>query len=253
MEFKDTAFGKVVGRVSSNSDIQKAQLKFYNSELSEYDQSEWDVMLNPSSIRRRIGRQMILHKGTGKEGELNVDPTYRDEHFSMQLIFDIVDAYDMYMDPLTSKSIFKSIGSTSVQHFADGEKGIETHKYPSKALNFGIKHSESYISLENREISCLPYLIRAAGSVGENAGDIGTRIKFAWGNLSIIGYITDLSVDYTYFSPKGYPLRAYVDLTIYRLPPEPLEYGPDAIDTPDIEYMDYMDLRRGMASDEPEL
>ena len=224
MGIKDNAFVQVMDRASSNSDIQKAQLKFYDSELSVDYYKVWDVMLNPNSIRRRVGRQMLMHKGTGKEGEPSLELTYRDEHLSMQLIFDIVDAYDMYMDPLTSKSLFKSIGKT-------GDKLVETHKYPSKALSFGIKRSESYISLENPDISCLPELIEAAGSVGKNNGDIGINVGFAWGDLSIRGYITDLSVDYTYFSPKGYPLRAYVDLTIYRLPKEPK--GPYAIDSSD--------------------
>ena len=204
-----------IGQKYFNSDIQKAQLKFYTAGPAGFSQCEWDVMLNPNSIRRRVGRQMLMHKGTGDDGEPNLELTYRDEHLSMQLVFDIVDAYDMYMEPLGSKNLLKSIGKTSVQK--DGNGIVETHKYPSKALNFKIQSSEA-ISLENKNISCLPYLIEAAGSVGKNnVGDIDTGVKFAWGSLSIIGYITDLSVDYTYFSPQGSPLRAYVDLTIYRM------------------------------------
>ena len=193
------------------ADIQKARIKFYNFE-GNLNVTSWDVMLNPNSIRRRVGKQTRTNKDVNKEGNINIKPTYRDEHLSMQLVFDIVDAYDMYMNPLESKSLLKGRGKTSVQ---DGEDGIvETHKYPERFI-FEMDQGEDYISLENEKISCLPYLIQAAGALDKNK-DPMTLVEFSWGGFSINGYITDLSIDYNYFSPKGYPLRAYVDLTIYK-------------------------------------
>ena len=217
----DNGLWAATKRMFSGSDIQKAEIKFYGLG-NNHRITKWDVMLNPNSIRRRVGKQTRTDKDANKESNININPTYRDEHLSMQLIFDIVDAYDAYANPLQTKNIgnkhlVNNIGEDSEGKIAETPENVivDAHKYPKK-FKFGITQTEDDISLENEDVSCLPYLIKAAGAIDEKKNPT-VCVEFAWGGLSIIGYITDLSIDYNYFSPKGYPLRAYVDLTIYRM------------------------------------
>ncbi len=44
--------------------------------------------------------------------------------------------------------------------------------------------------------------------------------KFIWGSFTYEGYVTRLSVKYTYFSPSGAPLRAVISLTLEDLESE---------------------------------
>ncbi len=198
-------------------DVQKAQLTFHSKDNNKKSQ-QWDVMLNPNSIRRRVGKQTRIEKDANKDGDGNIKPIFRDEHLSMQLVFDLVDAYDAYINGRwnDSRTLINMAVAGGVKDGQDNST-ITTHKYPSNFRPSRSKITEDDITLENPNICCLPYLIQAAGSLGKD--DKSYRyVSFAWGGLMITGYITDLSIDYTYFSQKGYPLRAYVDLTIYRKP-----------------------------------
>ncbi len=204
-----------------DKDVQKARLLFWNEKYYRKENSvqSWDVMLNPSSIRRRIGRQIRITRNTDISGDYDLSSTYRDEHLSMQLIFDMVDIYDAYVNGRwnDSRTWLNKWFANGVQ--TDSESSYITHKYPSNFKYSRKEITEDKITLANPFLSCLPYLIYMAGSV-DASDNLESFINFSWGGLSITGYITDLSVNYTYFSPKGYPLRAYTDLTIYRMPPD---------------------------------
>ncbi|MEW4414341.1 hypothetical protein [Clostridium sp. AN503] len=46
------------------------------------------------------------------------------------------------------------------------------------------------------------------------------EIEFAWGGFSFRGVLSSLNTEYSYFAVSGKPLRAKLDLTIDRVPPQ---------------------------------
>lgn len=198
--------------------VQKAELTFYGREKS--DKSEkWNVMINPNSISRSLGYNILKATGIGDENlRVQRDKGSQRETISMDLIFDLVDVYDLYNGIAQTSSLIKLTGSSIFggKNVEEGDDYIK-YKFPKKFNTF---RSLSDISLTNEKISCLTKLIESVNGSpdGKNLG--GGMIEFKWGGLGARGYVTSLNIRYTYFSPKGEPLRAEVSLAIEKIPEE---------------------------------
>lgn len=175
---------------------------FYIAEKSgaKYNVSEpLKVLFNPSEIlvsvdRSRLGASAEEPKskaissakeGNGSEGSGTNIPqeVNTDKIVSMDLIFDLVEKYE-YKRSGGSKSFFDDSWNDDI-----------------------VDNSLNEISVLNESCCCLPKLADAL----ENS----YPVRFVWGsNIEFEGRISNLTMSLTYFSEKGAPLRANVNLKI---------------------------------------
>ena len=56
--------------------------------------------------------------------------------------------------------------------------------------------------------------VRRRAEVFLEAANKASPVAFAWGNMQVVGCISDLNVEYTMFDSRGEPIRASVELTL---------------------------------------
>lgn len=185
--------------------------------ISKKDAEEsqlWNVMINPSSIYESygIGYEMTPSLDSSKnEVKKSRQPGTRT--MSMDLIFDLVDTYELAYNKFSTAGAINLGMSFSNGPDKDTYRNSHDGKLPRQfsGYNWGSKVSE--IDLHNPELTCLTKLKLAVSEGGPI-----TLVKFEWGRFNIRGLVNDLSVRYTYFSPEGMALRAETSLRILQVP-----------------------------------
>ena len=217
--FGTKAFGNAVFGTST-----KALLIFINDKIEA-----WNVMINPSSIYESYGIGYRQKGGVvNKPPQTEEVPDSGSHTMSMDLIFDLVDTYELAYNKLSTTGAISGImscftGKTSGDPVKEQHEG----KLPRQFAGYSWGNKVEDIYVDNPELTCLTKLKEAVS--GKRKGPKGeeekvvTMIQFSWGKLSITGFANDLSVRYTYFSPEGYALRAEVSLRITEVHEEQAE------------------------------
>ena len=181
--------------ISSSGDIKfddGHELKINPLDISTYYYEDWGFNDTLSQNKRK--KKLAKSRITQGNNQVN---TYT----SMSIIFDLVDKYD---------SMFSRMNATR-----KGRKEKALSKAGAKETWRGLKQSDvgegTSISVLND--SMCPYVLL------KNAADGGEYIRFEWGAISITGLIESLDTNFSYFSSKGVPLRAEVNLTIMHCDP----------------------------------
>lgn len=178
--------------------ISKAVFYIAEKDGAKYNISKpLKVLFNPSEVLVSIDRSKLgpydeepkskaigsAKKGDGSEGSGTNIPqeVITDKVISMDLIFDLVEKYE-YKRSGGSKSFFEDSWNDDI-----------------------IDDSLNEISVLNESCCCLPKLADAL----ENS----YPVRFVWGsNIEFKGRISNLTMSLLYFSEKGVPLRANVNL-----------------------------------------
>ena len=204
----------------------KAQLIFIREKPEKSE--AWNVMINPSSIYESYGIGYRQKGGVGKKPPQTEEVPDSGSHtMSMDLIFDLVDTYELAYNKLSTTGAISGIMSCFTGKMG-GDKAKEQHdgKLPRQFAGYSWGNKVSDIYVDNPKLTCLTKLKEAvSGKIMKDGKEekVVTMIQFMWGKLSITGFANDLSVRYTYFSPEGYALRAEVSLRITEVHEEQAE------------------------------
>ena len=213
-----------------NGTVVKAKFYFFKKTkegdkiIESLDGKPHSVLMNPSSIDYDFSRRIKSNKSTAdggkkdtaksggstnqsKDGVGNVGSDDKvggisDDSISMDLIFDLVDEYD-----LVNNSIAGQIGTLAIG-IKNAVQGTGQFKGELDDDNLKtLRNTKAYeIDVTNEKFCILKRLI--------NTADNGGKIAFSWGSILAIGTIESINTRFTYFSRFGNPLRAEVSLTI---------------------------------------
>ncbi len=203
----------------------KAKLIFY---AYQKPTEVWNVMINPSSIYESYGIGYEVQENLeGKEEKRKPVRSSGSHTMSMDLIFDLVDTYELAYNKLSTTGAISGIMSCITGKMG-GDKAKEQHdgKLPRQFAGYSWGNKVSDIYVDNPKLTCLKRLKEAVSGKRTENGKVEkvvTMIQFMWGTFDITGFANDLSVRYTYFSPEGYALRAEVSLRITEVPPKQAE------------------------------
>ena len=195
----------------------KAKLMFYPYSQGRVvgEPEVWNVMINPSSIYESYGIGYKVEENLeGKEEKQKPIRDSGSHTMSMDLIFDLVDTYELAYNKFSTTGAingFMSLKKNPNRERIDGKLPKQFAGY-----NWGNKVSEIYV--QNKELTCLTKLKESVSGETSN-----TLVQFYWGQFDISGFVNDLSVRYTYFSPEGQALRAEVSLRITGVPDSQVE------------------------------
>lgn len=91
----------------------------------------------------------------------------------------------------------------------------------SLSLYYDVTENMGGLSQAEKEKDVLDYVAEISGLL-KIEGNLHRppEIEFSWGGFSFRGVLTSLNTEYSYFAVNGKPLRAKLDLTIDRVPPE---------------------------------
>ena len=187
--------------------IEKAKFHIIKEEGSNTP-ATFEVMINPSTITMSVTRKNNKTQGTGSTGgDASIQTGDQNEkkavvqeeaqvvetNISMELIFDLVEAYDAA----------KSAKGGAVS--ALGALGSKV------GLNVGsssiVKASNAdNIHLLNKEASCYLHLLEAC--------EKQQAAMFTWGPMAYPVKIIQFDAQFTYFSSSGAPLRAKVKVAM---------------------------------------
>lgn len=176
--------------ISSAGDIkfdEGHKLEINPLDLSTYYYENWncDDTLSKKKKKKRLKKSRIT------QGNRQVD-TYT----SMSIVFDLVEKYDSAISRMSATRKGRSTKALSKAGAKETWRGLN---------QTGVGEGTS-ISMLN-SLMC-PYVLL------KDAADSGEYIHFEWGAISITGLIESLDTNFSYFSSKGVPLRAEVNLTI---------------------------------------
>lgn len=234
---KSTAFGNAITGSATKAQLTFTTCEFMTCEktvendvvlydiygISEKDAKEsqlWNVMINPNSIYESYGISYETEGGIDGDPKVKKSRKPGSRTISMDLIFDLVDTYELAYNKLSTTgvinfgmSLFTGSGGKDYDETVNAYRNTLDGKLPRQfaGYNWGSKVSE--IDLNNPNLSCLTRLKLAVADKNHIH-----LVKFEWGRFNIEGLVNDLNVRYTYFSPEGMALRAETSLRIVEVP-----------------------------------
>lgn len=198
--------------------FHKTVLRF---KFADGTSKDYSVMINPDSITKTCGHRIQRVSGTGTdalEGSYIINESGSgEETTSMDLIFDVVDIYDLSLSQQAMSKTFGSIVGFAGKKDNEMEKFIN-NKMPTSHQNYKWGSHKDQISVLNINFSALPYIIAASGGDAFGVDKRPESVVIKWGQFLEEGMIKSLHVRYDYFSPSGMPLRAKIVLYLQRMP-----------------------------------
>lgn len=176
----------------------------------EYEKQPAEVLINPDKLKVVATTQVKKEEGVANDSTPDAANTdgkitpkgITEESVEMQLIFNVVEAYNAK----TQGAEFKALASAAVSLIGSAFNGNLADTAEDTLTDLINKTDFTSLSILNPKICCYTPLLMAAHKQ--------VPVVFYWGNMMYAGIITKYQTTFNYFSSQGAPLGAEVALSM---------------------------------------